>query len=204
MCIRDRINGGTFETHCNVGGTTLYNGVGGTMTINGCVVNADFFAINNEGDMEINGGEFHSTSTNEPGTFAYCVRNYAKMCIRDRINIADEHIFQDNMNRINLGLRDQALRFNFDNLQDIARCRQMFEGALKASLELSKRNYKLVAPQFWPATGKIQFLMPIYLEGVQAIQEGESKEVLPPTVALSMEMVHGQYIGCLLYTSRCV
>ena len=64
------INGGTFETHCNVGGTTLYNGVGGTMTINGCVVNADFFAINNEGDMEINGGEFHSTSTNEPGTFA--------------------------------------------------------------------------------------------------------------------------------------
>ena len=77
------INGGTFETHCNVGGTTLYNGVGGTMTINGCVVNADFFAINNEGDMEINGGEFHSTSTNEPGTFAYCVRNYAKMTIND-------------------------------------------------------------------------------------------------------------------------
>ena len=116
------------------------------------------------------------------------------------INIADEHIFQDNMNRINLGLRDQALRFNFDNLQDIARCRQMFEGALKASLELSKRNYKLVAPQFWPATGKIQFLMPIYLEGVQAIQEGESKEVLPPTVALSMEMVHGQYIGTTILT----
>ena len=77
------INGGTFETHCNVGGTTLYNGVGGTMTINGCVVNADFFAINNEGDMEINGGEFHSTSTNEPGTFAYCVRNYANMTIND-------------------------------------------------------------------------------------------------------------------------
>lgn len=116
------------------------------------------------------------------------------------INIADEHIFQDNMNRINLGLRDQALRFNFENMQDIARCRQMFEGALKASLELSKRNYKLVAPQFWPATGKIQFLMPIYLEGVQAIQEGESKEVLPPTVALSMEMVHGQYIGTTILT----
>lgn len=77
------INGGTFETHCNVGGSTLYNDVGGTMTINECVVNADFFAINNEGDMVINGGEFHSTSTNEPGTFAYCVRNYANMTIND-------------------------------------------------------------------------------------------------------------------------
>ena len=42
--------------------------------------------------------------------------------------------------------------------------------------------------------------MPIYLEGVQAIQEGESKEVLPPTVALSMEMVHGQYIGTTILT----
>lgn len=116
------------------------------------------------------------------------------------INIADEHIFEDNMNRINQGLRDPALRFNFENLQDISRCRQMFEGALKASLELSKRNYKLVAPQFWPSTGKIQFLMPIYLEGVQAVQEGESKELMPPTVALSMELVHGQYIGTTILT----
>lgn len=51
-----------------------------------------------------------------------------------------------------------------------------------------------------PCRGKIQFLMPIYLEGVQAIQEGESKEVLPPTVALSMELVHGQYIGTTILT----
>ena len=76
----------------------------------------------------------------------------------------------------------------------------MFEGALKASLELSKRNYKLVAPQFWPATGKLQFLMPIYLEGVQEIRKGEYKEVLPPTVALSIELVHGQYIGTTILT----
>lgn len=116
------------------------------------------------------------------------------------INIADEHIFRDNLSRINNGLRDPVIRFNFDSPSDIARCRQMFEGALKASLELSKRNYKFVAPQFWPATGKIQFLMPIYLEGVQEIKSGNSREVLPPTVALSMELVHGQYIGTTILT----
>ena len=116
------------------------------------------------------------------------------------INIADEHIFRDNMNRINLGLRDPAIRFNFENPHDVARCRQMFEGALKASLELSKRNYKFVAPQFWPATGKLQFLMPIYLEGVQEIKSEQSRDVLPPTVALSMELVHGQYIGTTILT----
>jgi hypothetical protein len=76
----------------------------------------------------------------------------------------------------------------------------MFEGALKASLELSKRNYKFVAPQFWPATGKLQFLMPIYLEGVQEIKSEQSRDVLPPTVALSMELVHGQYIGTTILT----
>ena len=116
------------------------------------------------------------------------------------INIADEHIFRDNMNRINLGIRDPSIRFNFDNPQDVARCRQMFEGALKASLELSKRNYKFVAPQFWPSTGKIQFLMPIYLEGVQEVRNGNSRDVLPPTVALSMELAHGQYIGTTILT----
>lgn len=116
------------------------------------------------------------------------------------INFADEHIFRDNLNRINNGLRDPVIRFNFDSPNDIARCRQMFEGALKASLELSKRNYKFVAPQFWPSTGKIQFLMPIYLEGVQEIRSGNSREVLPPTVALSMELVHGQYIGTTILT----
>ena len=104
------------------------------------------------------------------------------------------------MKRINDGLRDPSVKFNFENSQDVARCRQMFEGALKASLELSKRNYKLVAPQFWPATGKLQFLMPIYLEGVQEIRKGEYKEVLPPTVALSIELVHGQYIGTTILT----
>ncbi len=77
------INGGTFETHCNVGGTAVMNEEGGTMTVNQIVVNADFFAVNNLGDMVINGGEFHSTSTNEPGTFAYCVRNYANMTVND-------------------------------------------------------------------------------------------------------------------------
>lgn len=116
------------------------------------------------------------------------------------INIADEHIFRDNMSRINNGLRDPALHFNFDNPHDVARCRQMFEGALKASLELSKRNYKFVAPQFWPSTGKLQFLMPIYLEGVQEIRNQNRREVLPPTVALSMELVHGQYIGTTILT----
>lgn len=116
------------------------------------------------------------------------------------INIADEHIFKDNMGRINLGLRDPSVRFSFENSQDVARCRQMFEGALKASLELSKRNFKFVAPQFWPATGRIQFLMPIYLEGVQEIKQGDMRDVLPPTVALSMELVHGQYIGTTILT----
>jgi hypothetical protein len=42
--------------------------------------------------------------------------------------------------------------------------------------------------------------MPIYLEGVQEVKNGETKEVLPPTVALSMELVHGQYIGTTILT----
>ena len=116
------------------------------------------------------------------------------------INIADEHIFRDNMNRINIGLRNSDFKFNFENPQDVARCRQMFEGALKASLELSKRNYKFVAPQFWPATGRLQFLMPIYLEGIQEIKQDNIRDALPPTVALSMELVHGQYIGTTILT----
>ena len=116
------------------------------------------------------------------------------------INIADEHIFIDNMDRINQGLRDASIRFDFSSTQDVARCRQLFEGALKSSLEMSKRNYKFVAPQFWPATGKLQFLMPIYLEGVQELRKGDIREVLPPTVALSMEMSHEQYIGTTILT----
>ncbi|MBK7870033.1 MAG: DUF3825 domain-containing protein [Saprospiraceae bacterium] len=35
--------------------------------------------------------------------------------------------------------------------------------AIKCSYELSKRNYKLVVPQYRPQEDKIQYLMPIYL-----------------------------------------
>ncbi len=39
----------------------------------------------------------------------------------------------------------------------------ILDTAIKCSYELSKRNYKLVVPQYRPQENKIQYLMPIYL-----------------------------------------
>lgn len=39
----------------------------------------------------------------------------------------------------------------------------ILDTAIKCSYELSKRNYKLVVPQYRPQDDKIQYLMPIYL-----------------------------------------
>lgn len=69
------INGGTFITHSTEGGTTILNEAGGTMVFNSVVINASNFAHVNEGTCTINGGEFHSTSSNRNGNWAYCVRN---------------------------------------------------------------------------------------------------------------------------------
>ncbi|MEA5004285.1 MAG: right-handed parallel beta-helix repeat-containing protein [Christensenella sp.] len=78
-CIYNRgtvsISGGHYVTTDNTGGSALYNGDGATMVVENCVVNAVSFAIGNSGDCTINGGEFHSTSSNVTPNWAYCIKS---------------------------------------------------------------------------------------------------------------------------------
>jgi hypothetical protein len=112
----------------------------------------------------------------------------------DGISLADRHIFEDNIERINNSLSPGKPKY--DVKTNISSCIQAFEASLRYSLSLSKRNYKLVAPQFWAETGKIQFLMPIYLEGKCEEQKGDKKEVSLPNVALCLEKnENGRYLG---------
>lgn len=71
------VESGNFKTTNVTGGTALYNGENGTMTINNANVNAAYYALYNEnGTMTINGGTFKSTSNNNNsnGQYpAYCV-----------------------------------------------------------------------------------------------------------------------------------
>lgn len=113
---------------------------------------------------------------------------------QDGISLADRHIFEDNIERINNSLSPGKPKY--DVKTNISSCIQAFEASLRYSLSLAKRNYKLVAPQFWAETGKIQFLMPIYLEGKCEEQKGDRKEVSLPNVALCLEKnENGRYLG---------
>lgn len=71
------VESGNFKTTNVTGGTALYNGENGTMTINNANVNAAYYALYNEnGTMTINGGTFKSTSNNNNSNGqspAYCV-----------------------------------------------------------------------------------------------------------------------------------
>ena len=103
------------------------------------------------------------------------------------INIANQHIFEDNLERINDSLPPHQEKF--DAKTNISACVQKFRTSIAYSLELAKRNYKLIAPQFWPENAEVQYLMPIYLDGKCEEQNGSSKEIAMPNVALCLEKV---------------
>ena len=114
------------------------------------------------------------------------------------INLNDFHIFIDNLDRINSSLPKGSKQYNLNEIID---CHGKFESALACSLVLARRNYKLVAPQFWPETGKIQFLMPIYLSKICETNEDGEKTVVLPNVALCLEKDNnGRYLGTSILT----
>lgn len=89
-CIRNvgtlSVNGGHYITTDKTGGSALFNGGGATMTVKSCVVDAASFAIGNAGMCTINGGELHSTSSNETPNWAYCIKSTgadARLIIND-------------------------------------------------------------------------------------------------------------------------
>ena len=117
-------------------------------------------------------------------------------CAPGGIDINDKHIYEDKIARINNTIQDKGTQYNNADAIKLA-----FESAIRYSLALAKRNYKLVAPQLWPETGKIQFLMPIYLEGRCENQVGEKKESVLPNVALCLEDTgNGRYLGTSILT----
>lgn len=98
------------------------------------------------------------------------------------VDLCEDHIFKDNLRRINATLPREK-QYSETNL---AECKADFARAVELSLILARRNYKLVTPQFWPETGSIQFLLPVYLS---------FKCKGAPNVALCLEKEGGAYIG---------
>ena len=80
------VNGGTYSTTVNIGGTAFWNNSeDAVMTLNDVTVNASFFAVAGMGEININGGTISSTSSNKNGEWAYCIRAQqgGKMTIKD-------------------------------------------------------------------------------------------------------------------------
>lgn len=66
-----------------------------------------------------------------------------------------EHIVEDRRDRF-------PEKFKNHTAEHLAR---LLDGAIKSSLAMAERNYKFIIPQYRPSEDKIQFLLPIYLEG---------------------------------------
>ena len=80
------VNGGTYSTTVNIGGTAFWNNSeDAVMTLNNVTVDASYFAIAGTGEININGGTISSTSSNKYGAWAYCIRaeQGGKMTIKD-------------------------------------------------------------------------------------------------------------------------
>ena len=80
------VNGGTYSTNVNTGGTVFWNNSeDAVMTLNDVTVNASHFAVAGMGEININGGTISSTSSNKYGAWAYCIRAQqgGKMTIKD-------------------------------------------------------------------------------------------------------------------------
>lgn len=68
------VNGGTFSTSVNNGGTAFWNNSeDATMTLNNVTLNASFYAVAGIGTININGGNISSTASNKYGDWAYCI-----------------------------------------------------------------------------------------------------------------------------------
>lgn len=82
------VEGGTYTTSVNNGGTAFWNNSpDAVMTLNNVDVDASFFAVAGAGEIHINGGSISSTSSNKYGSWAYCVRAQegATMTIKDAV-----------------------------------------------------------------------------------------------------------------------
>lgn len=113
------------------------------------------------------------------------------------VQINDYHIFEENIERINLSLPKDKSLYDKTSIASLYNCKKDFEAALNNSLKLAKRNYKLITPQFWPDTGRVQYLVPIYINGMC----NETNQVILPNVALCLEkQPDGRYFGTTVLT----
>ena len=82
------VEGGTYTTCNNYGGTAFWNNdPNAVMTLNNVTVNASYFAVAGSGEIHINGGHIKSTSSNKYGSWAYCIRAQegSTMTIKDAV-----------------------------------------------------------------------------------------------------------------------
>ena len=82
------INGGTYTMPGHTSGIALLNtqkdGSSASLTINDCIVNAGYRAVENQGGLlEINGGTFTSTSCNHYSAYAYAVSSSGTLYFND-------------------------------------------------------------------------------------------------------------------------
>lgn len=99
------------------------------------------------------------------------------------IHLNEMHIYEDGVSRDRL----PKYREEYERLKDnpvekellMARIDRDFKSACDRAKLLAERNYKLAVPQYWRETGKIQFLLPIYL--------GEREEAEVPQCALALD-----------------
>jgi len=103
------VEGGTFTTSVNNGGTAFWNNdPNAVMTLNDVSVDASFFAVAGSGEIHINGGHIKSTSSNKYGAWAYCIRAQegGTMTIKDAViegvqgciaSIENSHVTLDNV-----------------------------------------------------------------------------------------------------------
>ena len=101
-------------------------------------------------------------------------------CLDIRTN--DEHIFEDGAER---GRLPQYIE-EYDRVKDdpdqkrrlLDRIIRDFDSAGERDKLMAERNYKLAVPQFRKETGKIQFLLPIYLDDAAKIDRPQCALVL--------------------------
>lgn len=106
------------------------------------------------------------------------------------VHLNDDHIFVDGVERGRLPkYAAEYAACNGDPAAIellVSRIARDFQSALDRAKLLAERNYKLAVPQYWPETGEIQFLLPIYL--------GEREEAEKPECALALSLdTEGRY-----------
>ncbi len=103
------VEGGTYTTSVNNGGTAFWNNdPNAVMRLYDVTVDADHFAVAGSGEIHINGGHIKSTSSNKYGSWAYCIRAQegGTMTIKDAVvegvqgciaSIENSHITVENV-----------------------------------------------------------------------------------------------------------